>query len=99
MAAYVIVEIEVTDPVVYEEYRKVAPATIEAYGGRYIARGGRCVGLEGGWAPKRIVVLEFESVECAKEWWASEEYAGPKAMRQRSSKGRMIVVAGVEEAR
>jgi uncharacterized protein (DUF1330 family) len=96
MPAYVIVEIEVTEPVEYEEYRKVVPPTLAAYGGRFVVRGGEAEGLEGGWDPKRIVVLEFESVERAKEWWASEEYAEPKAMRQRSSNGRMIVVAGVD---
>jgi len=96
MSAYVFVEIEVTDPVLYEEYRRVAQTTIAAYGGRYIVRGGAAEGLEGGWDPKRIVMLEFESVERAKAWWASEEYAEPKTMRQRSARSRMIVVAGVD---
>ena len=96
MSAYVIVEIEITDPVEYEEYKRATPGTLEPYGGRFVVRGGEAEELEGGWDPKRIVVLEFESVERAKEWWASEEYAEPKAMRQRASNSRMIVVAGVD---
>lgn len=98
MPAYVIVEIEVTDPVEYERYKERVPPTIAAYGGRFLVRGGKAQGLEGGWDPGRIVVLEFESVERAKAWWASEEYAEPKAMRQRSSSARMIVVAGTDGA-
>ena len=95
MAAYVIVDIEVTDPETYRNYIEVAPATIEAYGGRYIVRGGSAEKLEGGWEPRRLVVLEFESVERAKAWWASDEYAEPKRLRQSASNANMIVVDGV----
>ncbi len=62
MPAYVFANIEVTDPVLYEEYRKGVPATIAQYGGRYVARGGAAEGLEGGYAPQRVVILEFPSV-------------------------------------
>ena len=95
MSAYIIVDIEVTDPVTYEEYKKLAAATVAAYGGRYIVRGGAAEGVEGDWTPKRIVVLEFPSLERAKQWWASEDYAPAKAMRHASAKSNMIVVAGV----
>jgi uncharacterized protein (DUF1330 family) len=94
MAAYVIVDIGVTDPDVYAEYKKVAPVSIARYGGKYVARGGKAESLEGDWAPRRVVVLEFPSYERAKAWWASEEYAEPKRMRQRSSHANMIVVDG-----
>ena len=94
MAAYVIVDLEVTDPAGFEEYRKVVPATIEKYGGKYLVRGGRMETLEGDWSPKRVVVLEFESVERAKEWWSSEDYREPKALRQRTAKTSAIVVEG-----
>ena len=95
MAAYVIVEIEVTDPCTYEIYKQKAAASLKAHGGRFIVRGGAATSLEGGWQPKRIVVLEFGSVDEATRWWASEDYAEAKAMRQRSAHTRMIAVEGV----
>ena len=95
MAAYVITEIDVTDPTGYEEYKKMGPPTIAAYGGKFVARGGKTEVLEGGWAPKRLVVLEFESVERAKEWWASKEYSAAKQVRQKAAVTNMIVVEGV----
>ena len=98
MPAYVIAEIEVKDPVTYEEYRQVAGPTLAPYVGRFVVRGAAAERLEGDRDPQRIVVLEFPSVERAKAWWASEEYAGPKAIRQRSASSRLIVVAGVDDA-
>ncbi len=95
MPAYVIVDIEITDPEKYQEYVKMVPPSIAAYGGRFVVRGGKADNLEGDWDPKRIVVLEFDSVERVKEWWASEEYQAPKALRQSASVARMIVVQGV----
>ena len=94
MAGYIIGEVEVTDRTKYEEYITVAPSTIAAYGGRYIVRAGKAENLEGDWDPKRIVVLEFDSFERAKEWWASEEYRAPKALRQSASVSNIIVVEG-----
>ena len=95
MAAYIIVDIEVTDPVQYEDYKKLAAATVEAYDGRYIVRDGTAERLEGDWTPKRVVVLEFPTVERAKQWWDSEEYKPAKAMRHGSATSQMIVVAGM----
>lgn len=94
MAAYVIVEIQVTDPEAYESYKKEAGPTLAAYGGRFLVRGGRTLSLEGDWEPGRMVVLEFESLEKARAWWGSREYAGPRALRQRSARTRMIAVEG-----
>ena len=94
MAAYVIVEIDITDPVGYEEYRKLAPPTVSAYGGKFVVRGGQVEVLEGNWVPKRLVVLEFESMKRAKEWWASKEYSAAKQVRQRTAITNMIVVEG-----
>ena len=65
MPAYIIVEIDIVEPVGYEEYKKLAGATVEKYGGKYIVRGGKTEVLEGDWRPKRIVVLEFESAQRA----------------------------------
>ena len=95
MSAYVIVEIEIVDPVGYEEYKKLAGATVEKYGGKYIVRGGKTEVFEGDWNPKRIVVLQFESMERAKEWLNCEEYRELRKMRHRTAKTKMIVVEGV----
>jgi uncharacterized protein (DUF1330 family) len=95
MPAYVIVEVETTDPEIMAEYRQMTTPTVALYDGTFVVRGGACETLEGGWAPERIVILEFPSVERAKQWWASEEYREPKALRQRAGRTRMIVVEGV----
>ena len=95
MAAYVILEIDVTDPVGFEEYRNLAGASLEKYGVKYVVRGGAIEVLEGDWKPKRIVVLEFESMERAKERLNSEEYREPRKIRQRSARTNMILVDGV----
>ena len=95
MAAYVIANVEVTDAVTYERYRKDVPATIEQYGGRFLVRGGAVTALEGEFQPKRIVILEFPSVERAQAWWDSPEYRPLRALRQSASRGDLFVVAGV----
>jgi uncharacterized protein (DUF1330 family) len=95
MAAYLIVNVDVTDPVRYQDYVKEVPATIAAFGGRYLARGGKAEVLEGAYSPKRMVILEFESVERARAWWASEVYREPKALRQASATTDLILVEGV----
>jgi len=94
MAAYIIVEVDVTDAAGYEDYKKMVPPTLTAHGGKFVVRGGACETLEGDWRPKRIVVLEFPSVARAKAWWASDEYRAAKALRQRTAKSKMIVVEG-----
>ena len=95
MAAYVVVDVEVKDPVRYEEYRKTVAPTLAAYGGRFLVRGGQVHLLEGAWSPKRLVIVEFPDVATAKAWWASAEYANPKAVRQSASHTKMIVVEGI----
>jgi uncharacterized protein (DUF1330 family) len=95
MAAYVIVDIEVTDPAVIEEYRKRVPATLEKYGGKFLVRGGKFEKLEGAWQPKRLVLVEFPSMEHARRWYDSEEYREPKALRLKGSTGNLILVEGV----
>jgi uncharacterized protein (DUF1330 family) len=94
MPAYIIVEVDIHDPEQYEDYKKLTPGSLQPYDGKFIVRGGAAENLEGDWQPKRIVVLEFPSVERAKAWWASEGYAPAKALRQRTSTTRMIVVEG-----
>jgi len=95
MPAYIIVEIEITDPVGYEKYKKQAAATVEQYGRKYIVRGGACETLEGDWQPNRIVVLQFDNMEAAKAWLSSPEYVGPRKQRHRTAKTRMILVEGL----
>lgn len=94
MAAYVIVEVSIHDPKAYEAYKKLTPAAIAAYDGRFIVRGGPCETLEGSWKPERIVVLEFPTMERAREWWSSDTYAEARAIRQRAASTKMIVVEG-----
>ena len=94
MSAYVIAEIEITDPAAYEEYRKQVPAVIAKYGGRYIVRGGKVEPLEGGWSPKRLAVLEFPRLEQALKWYRSPEYAPLIKLRQKASRGRLVLVEG-----
>ena len=95
MAAYVIAQIEITDPARFEEYRRQVPATLEAYGGKFIVRGGQSETLEGTWQPKRVVVLEFPDRASARAWWSSEQYADAKALRQRAAHTELIVIEGV----
>ena len=95
MPAYIIVEIDILDPVGYEEYKSLAGATVEKYGGKYIVRGGKTEALEGDWRPKRIVVLEFESMQRAKDWLNSDEYCKPRKMRHRTARTNMILVEGM----
>jgi uncharacterized protein (DUF1330 family) len=87
--------VDIKDPVRYEQYRQMVTPTITAFGGRFIVRGGRSDVLEGAWTPRRVVVLEFPSVERAKAWWSSSEYAEARAIRQATSEGTLIVVEGV----
>jgi uncharacterized protein (DUF1330 family) len=95
MPAYLIADVEVLDPAGYEEYRQKAPATIAAYGGRYLARGGVTEVLDGAWAPKRCVVLEFPSMAQLKTWWNSPEYLPVRAIRERTAKSSMIATEGL----
>jgi uncharacterized protein (DUF1330 family) len=94
MAAYVIAEIEVTDPATYEDYRKQVPAVVTKYGGKFIVRGGKIESMEGGWSPKRIVVVEFASLDQALKWYRSSDYAPLIKLRQKASRGKLIIVEG-----
>ena len=95
MVAYVLAEVEVTNPEGYKEYTNLVPATIQKYGGRFLSRGMDLHVLEGEWPKLRRVLIEFPSSDAAKKWFASPEYAKPLAMRQANSKGRLILMEGV----
>jgi len=94
MSAYVIVDVSIHDHIEYEEYKKLTPAAIEAFDGKFIVRGGRTTVLEGEWNPERIVVLEFPTVERANEWWHSKLYGKAKEIRHRTASTKMIIVEG-----
>ena len=95
MAAYVIVEIEVLDPKGYEEYKNLAAESVLKYGGKYIVRGGATEVLDGDWKPKRLVLLEFENMQRARDWLHCEEYCEPRKMRHRTARTNMVLVEGV----
>lgn len=95
MPAYVIAEVSVTDPKPYEEYRRLVPATLEKYGGRFLVRGGAVETREGGWAPARLVVLEFASMAQARAWYDSPQYQQALAIRLKTAKSKLIFVEGV----
>lgn len=94
MAAYLIALIEVADPAAYDRYRQLVAPTLVPYGGRFLVRGGRIEAAEGD-PPQRAVVLEFDSMETARRWYDSPEYAGPKAIRRGASTSRAFFVEGV----
>lgn len=94
MPAYIIVDVAIKDPEKYEAYKKLTPGTLQKFQGKFAARGGKTISLEGGWEPGRIVILEFPTMELATAWWNSEEYAPAKKLRQEASHTRMIAVEG-----
>ena len=96
MKAYILIDVTITNPTVYEDYKKLTPASLLPFGGKFLVRGGAAETLEGEWQPGRIVVLEFPSIEKAKAWWSSEGYAPAKAIRQSASNTNMLVVEGFE---
>ena len=95
MTAYVIADVEVLDSAGYEAYRQQVPATIAAYGGRYVARGGATEVLEGSWSPRRCVILEFPSMAQLKAWWDSPEYTPLRAIRERTSRSNLVAIEGL----
>jgi uncharacterized protein (DUF1330 family) len=96
MTAYVIVDVEVTDPERYERYKAATPAAIAAGGGRFLVRGGELTVLEGDWQPSRLVVLEFEDLAAAERWYESDAYQAAKKLREGGATMRMVAVQGLE---
>ena len=94
MPAYIIIEIEIKDQKMFDEYKKLATDTIALYGGKYLVRGGETEILEGDWIPNRIVILEFPSMDQAKKWYSSEEYAPAMKLRKMSADSDMILAEG-----
>jgi len=94
MPAYVITEIEVTDPAGYEEYRSRVGKSLEKYGAKFLVRGGEIEVLEGDWQPKRMVMCVFESMDKAREWYHSDEYREMKKIREHTARMNMVAVEG-----
>jgi uncharacterized protein (DUF1330 family) len=95
MSAYIVVQVDVKDPIRYEDYKRLVLPTLGAFGGRFLVRGGKTQTLEGNWAPQRFVIVEFPDGERAKAWWASDAYAPAKALRQATSVTQMILAEGL----
>lgn len=95
MPAYIIVDVDIKDPVRYEDYKKLTPGLVSAYGGKFIVRGGATETLEGAWQPGRVVVIEFPSVEKARAFYASDAYTAARKIRMEASTGKMILVEGI----
>ena len=94
MPGYVIVESAILDPARFEEYKRAAAPTVARYGGRYLVRGGALSVVEGSWEPRRLVVLEFESVERARQWIQSPEYQAVKPLRLGAAEFNVVLVEG-----
>jgi uncharacterized protein (DUF1330 family) len=94
MAAYIIAQVEVTDPAVFEQYRAQVPAVIAKYGGRYLVRGGQTELLEGEWNVPRLVVIEFASMEQLQRFYHSADYAPLIALRQKAARSALVAVEG-----
>lgn len=97
MTAYLIADIEVTDPEGYAEYRRIVGDSIGAFGGRFLTRGGKTETLEGNWTPKRLVVVEFPSMARLAAWYASPEYAPALALRKRCAVSSLVMTEGVPD--
>jgi len=94
MAAYLVVDCKVTDASRYEDYKRLAQAAVARYGGRYLVRGGEMVVLEGEWRPNRVVVLEFPTLDQARVFYDSPEYAAARVARRGAAQMNMVAVAG-----
>jgi uncharacterized protein (DUF1330 family) len=95
MSGYLIANIEVSNAEGYREYAERVGAVVAAYGGRYLARGGASEVREGDWVPHRMVILEFPTLDVAREFYESEAYAEMKAIRLAHSHGQVVLLDGM----
>lgn len=95
MPAYVIVHGTIINPDKYDSYKKLSPAAVRKYGGRFLARGGAREDLEGQWNVDRVVIIEFESMDRARTWYHSPEYQAAKAVREGAANMAFTLVEGV----
>jgi uncharacterized protein (DUF1330 family) len=97
MAAFILADIDVTDPAGFETYRQLVAPTIAAAGGRYRVRGGHVDVLEGDWTPKRLVMLEFPDLASARAWYESDDYAPARAIRARTAVTNVVLIEGLPD--
>ena len=95
MAAYVIADVNITDPDLFKKYSEQVPATVEQYGGKYLIRGGMIERHEGDWEPTRVVIIEFENMSTLKQWYSSHEYSVPLQIRQQSADTNVLFLEGI----
>jgi uncharacterized protein (DUF1330 family) len=96
MPAYLVVHVDVHDPDRYEEYKALAPPSIREYGGRYLTRGGATEVIDGDWTPKRLVLLEFPTMEQARAFHGSPEYAEALALRHATATSSVVLLDGLD---
>lgn len=92
MSSFVLVEVNIQDPVVYEEYKKLTPASVVAFGGKFVIRGNPVQVMEGEWQYDRLVMLEFPTKEIALEWYNSKEYQEAKKIRENAASANFLIV-------
>lgn len=95
MAAYLISDVEIRSETAFQVYRTLAAASIEAYGGKYLVRGGKVVNLEGQWSPKTIIIVEFATEQMIRDWYNSDEYAVALALRDEALTRDLIFIEGM----
>ena len=95
MTAYFIADLAISDPEGYRTYARQMPATLEKYGGKILVAGGHPETIEGDWHTKRIVIIEFPTIEQARAWQNSPEYAAIEGLRHASASARILLVQGL----
>jgi uncharacterized protein (DUF1330 family) len=93
--AYVIADVEIVNAERYADYSAQVPTTLEPYGGRFLVRGGATETIEGDWLPRRLVIIEFASIDAARRWYESREYQAILGIRHEAATARLIVANGV----
>ena len=93
--AYLLIQVDITNPQQYGEYAKLTPGLIDKFGGRFVARGGRSATLEGPSARSRVVVIEFPSFERAQQFYNSPEYQAAKKVREGAAHAQIVLVEGL----
>ena len=94
-SAYILADVDVTNPEQYEEYKKLSTIAMKAHGAEVCIRGGKVDVLEGDWTPRRVILLKFHSVEAARKFNDSVEYGAARKARQGAAHMRMVLVEGV----
>lgn len=92
MSAFILVEVDIHNMEVYEEYKKLTPTSLEPFGGKFVIRGLPVEALEGEWKHDRLVLLEFPNREKALEWYNSSAYQNAKKIREKASSANFFIV-------